>query len=85
MNEGEVETPLAHEKGLVGSGFDSSDIGIIMPYATQVGNLKTMRSKEMNLKDSEISIVDENDHDLVLHSGLKSIEAYLIFKLKALL
>ena len=51
MNEGEVASPLAHEKGLVGSGVDSSNIGIIIPYATQVGLLKTMRSKEMKLKD----------------------------------
>ena len=34
MNEGEVATPLTHENRLVGSGVDSSDIGIIIPYAT---------------------------------------------------
>ena len=51
MNEGEVVAPLAHEKGPLGSGVDYSKIGIIMPYAAQVGLLKTMRSKQMKLKD----------------------------------
>jgi superfamily I DNA and/or RNA helicase len=58
MNEGEATVTLVHAKKLVESGVNSSDIGIITPYAAQVGLLKIMRSKEMKLKDLEISTVD---------------------------
>ena len=57
MNESEVIVALAHAKRLVESGIDFSDIGIITPYAAQVGLLKMMRRKEMKLKDLEISTV----------------------------
>lgn len=58
MNEGEATVALVHAKRLVESGVNSSDIGIITPYAAQVGVLKIMRSKETKLKDLEISTVD---------------------------
>ena len=59
MNEGEMTVALAHAKRLAESGVDSSDIGIITSFAAQVGLSKIMRSKEMKLKDLEISIVDD--------------------------
>lgn len=58
MNEGEATVTLMHAKKLLESGVNPSDIGIITPYAAQVGLLKIMRSKEMKLKDLEISTVD---------------------------
>lgn len=58
MNEGEATVTLMHAKKLLESGVNPSDIGIITPYAAQVGLLKIMRSKETKLKDIEISTVD---------------------------
>ncbi|GLJ21851.1 hypothetical protein SUGI_0408590 [Cryptomeria japonica] len=58
MNEGEATVALGHAKKLVESGVNSSDIGIITPYAAQVAILKIMRNKEKSLKDLEISTVD---------------------------
>eukprot|EP00250_Pteridium_aquilinum_P010576 c19487_g1_i1 orf=90-2078(+) len=58
MNEGEAKVALAHAKRLVESGVYSQDIGIITPYAAQVGLLKIMRGTEKVLNDLEISTVD---------------------------
>ncbi|MCO5594805.1 hypothetical protein L7F22_048839 [Adiantum nelumboides] len=58
LNEGEAKVVLAHAKKLVESGVCSRDIGIITPYAAQVGLLKIMRGEEKNLKDVEVSTVD---------------------------
>lgn len=58
MNEGEAKVALAHAKRLVESGVNSTEIGIITPYAAQVGLLKIMRGEEKVLKDLEISTVD---------------------------
>lgn len=58
MNEGEAIVALAHAKRLVEGGVRSIDIGIITPYAAQVGLLKIMRGEEKMLKDMEISTVD---------------------------
>ncbi|KAJ4835089.1 hypothetical protein Tsubulata_049077 [Turnera subulata] len=58
MNEGEAEVAVAHVKRLIQSGVQSSDIGIITPYAAQVVLLKILRSKDAKLKDVEISTVD---------------------------
>ncbi|KAK3035165.1 hypothetical protein RJ639_032838, partial [Escallonia herrerae] len=58
LNEGEAEVAVAHAKRLFHSGVRASDIGIITPYAAQVVLLKTLRSKEDNLKEVEISTVD---------------------------
>lgn len=37
LNEGEAQVAIAHAKRLVLSGVRASDIGIITPYAAQVG------------------------------------------------
>lgn len=58
LNEGEAKVALAHAKRLVEGGVRSVDIGIITPYAAQVGLLKIMRGEEKMLKDMEISTVD---------------------------
>lgn len=58
MNEGEAKVALVHAKKLVENGVKSSDIGVITPYAAQVGLLKIMRGEEKVLKDVEISTVD---------------------------
>lgn len=36
LNEGEAQVAIAHAKRLVKSGVQTSDIGIITPYAAQV-------------------------------------------------
>ncbi|KAH7283021.1 hypothetical protein KP509_35G057100 [Ceratopteris richardii] len=58
FNEGEAKVALAHAKRLVESGISPLDIGIITPYAAQVGLLKIMRGERKELKDIEISTVD---------------------------
>ncbi|KAF9598090.1 hypothetical protein IFM89_024435 [Coptis chinensis] len=58
MNEGEADVAIAHARRLIQSGVQSSDIGIITPYAAQVVLLRIIRSKDDKLKDIEISTVD---------------------------
>eukprot|EP00252_Welwitschia_mirabilis_P022578 TRINITY_DN6147_c0_g1_i1.p1 TRINITY_DN6147_c0_g1~~TRINITY_DN6147_c0_g1_i1.p1 ORF type:complete len:659 (+),score=151.44 TRINITY_DN6147_c0_g1_i1:132-2108(+) len=58
LNEGEAAVAISHAKKLVEAGVNCFEVGIITPYAAQVNHLKTLRSKEGQLRDLEISTVD---------------------------
>ncbi|KAG7670496.1 hypothetical protein KSW81_003059 [Nannochloris sp. 'desiccata'] len=68
LNRDEAEVAIAHVQRLLDSGMNPSEIGVITPYAAQVGALRELRSEKLRLPQSgnggespqavEISTVD---------------------------
>lgn len=67
LNRGEAEVAIAHVQRLLRLGMKPSEIGVITPYAAQVGALRELRSEKLMLSQSgdgasaqavEISTVD---------------------------
>jgi len=52
LNRGEAEVAIAHVQRLLRSGMKPSKIGIITPYAAQLGALRELRSEKLKLPQS---------------------------------
>ncbi len=49
LNRGEAEVAIAHVQRLLDSGMKASEIGVITPYAAQVGVLRELRSEKLKV------------------------------------
>lgn len=58
FNEGEARVAMSHVGRLVSAGLRPADIGVITPYAAQVGRLRELRNESKGLAALEISTVD---------------------------
>lgn len=58
FNEGEARVAMNHVLRLVSAGLKPADIGVITPYAAQVGRLREMRNETEGMTALEISTVD---------------------------